>query len=68
MWFQFTRTLRCPLCAGSLALAIFDETRVAIDDAHAEAARWRGLLDADFTRYVDAGAQPAQDAESSTRS
>lgn len=55
MWKRFARLLRCPQCSGELIPTIFAEHRAEIATAHLELGRQCGMLDADFSRYVDAG-------------
>src|SRR5262245_17904629 len=55
MWARFADTLRCPACHGQLALDAFERVTVALDASHRELARQRGVLDARFDQYVEAG-------------
>jgi ubiquinone/menaquinone biosynthesis C-methylase UbiE/uncharacterized protein YbaR (Trm112 family) len=55
MWKRFQRILRCPQCAGSLRLHPFSQHDVPLAGDHVARARDCGLLDADFSTYVEAG-------------
>lgn len=55
MWKRFAKVLRCPLCAESLRLYVFEERRVVLDPAYRAQAQARGIEDNDFDAYVEAG-------------
>lgn len=55
MWSRIVNRLSCPTCEGELGLQEFRECRSFISDDHRALARSRGILDADFDRYIDAG-------------
>ncbi len=55
MWKRFSRTLRCPLCAGRLTLSAFDERHERLDAKHLALADERGLNGPEFATYVESG-------------
>jgi len=55
MWSRIVDLLSCPICRNGLQLSAFAETRPSVSEAHRALAAARGILDADFDRYVDDG-------------
>lgn len=55
MWSRLTDSLSCPVCGSELSLDAFVEERADVSDTHRALASERGLLDADFNRYIEAG-------------
>ena len=55
MWKRLAKILRCPRCSGVLELEILAEHGVEIGEDHVASARTRGILNADFSRFVDSG-------------
>jgi len=55
MWKRFAAMLRCPLCAGGLALAEFEAHAAAIDPAQRERAREHGFDGPEFAHWVESG-------------
>ncbi len=55
MWKRFHKVLRCPFCANSLQLIVFQSSASRLSDEHVTVARRRGLYDGDFDQYVREG-------------
>jgi len=55
MWKRFSKTLRCPLCAGELDLSVFEERKVELSSEHVALAQERGLHGPEFATYVESG-------------
>lgn len=55
MWKRFAAVLRCPLCAGKLQLAAYEEHAVELAAEHIALAQSRALQGPDFNRYIESG-------------
>jgi len=55
MWSRLTGSLNCPVCGSLLSLDTFAEERTNISDHDRALAVERGIFDADFNRYIEAG-------------
>ena len=55
MWKRFAQTLRCPICEDNVELSIFTHSRLSLTDEHRALAERRGLLDDNFSCYVEGG-------------
>src|SRR5678816_4636145 len=55
MWKRFSRTLRCPVCAATLQLSVFEERNARLSSEHLALAEKKGLLQPDFATYVESG-------------
>jgi SAM-dependent methyltransferase/uncharacterized protein YbaR (Trm112 family) len=55
MWMRFADTLRCPCCRGPLDLDAFERVAVDLPEETQSLARGKGVLDARFNQWVEAG-------------
>jgi ubiquinone/menaquinone biosynthesis C-methylase UbiE/uncharacterized protein YbaR (Trm112 family) len=55
MWKRFQSMLRCPECSEPLKLTAIAEHCVELAPEHSALADELGMLDADFTRYIETG-------------
>lgn len=55
MYSRIIDRLSCPICSSDLALSAFAESRIPLSEEYLTLATARGILNADFDRYIDDG-------------